>query len=167
MVDTRTERLGTLQDDDTSDREMKLLTAMFAGLAVTLIVLAVSGPERLPPGHGMVPFACGADASADDPNPEDVCRWLPRSGRVEPGVEYGYARGVHCGILPNTFNFDGSFWEPVDQTQVDDLLAEDFPYDRVEGTIVLGGPDRALFRSGSHFLELQRVDGPVVVRFCE
>jgi hypothetical protein len=151
--------------------EMKFLIAIFAVLALTLIVLTAIGPERLPPGHGMEPFACGADASAGDPNPEDVCRWRPGSGQVEPGVEYKYAGGVHCGILPNFFDFDGSFWTPVDQTKVDALmdavLAEELPIDRVEGTIVLSGPDRAEFRSGDHVLQMQRVDGPVVVRFCE
>lgn len=96
-------------------------------------------------------------------------RFEPISARVQAGVLYAYEALTHCGFTATTFDFDGSFWAPVNPA------AEGAPNPPPgignpvdEGSIGLAGPDEAVFRSASGILvPLRRVVGPVDTFLCD
>jgi hypothetical protein len=95
---------------------------------------------------------------------------MPVPARVHSrraGVAYRYEAFTHCGITPITFDFDGSFWRPLDDTAAEALVKDDRPPGEAPGTIELLNTRRAEFRYKEHVLQLERVDGAVAARLCE
>jgi hypothetical protein len=83
-------------------------------------------------------------------------RVWPSSGQVDMGVAYGFNSG-HCGLRHGT-DFDGSFWEFVNETGNGGAKSNE---DR--GTITLVSDDLAVFESSmGRNVELHRLDGPFV-----
>lgn len=94
---------------------------------------------------------------------------LPRSGRVEKGVDYRYTLYTHCG-LNELVDFDGSLWDYSGHGAPDDGSRNPppgfhNPFDH--GTMRLISDDVAEYQSEHGLLvKYRRRDGSKVVQMC-
>ena len=86
----------------------------------------------------------------------------PKSARVLPGAVVPFTLG-HCGLL-HVVDFDGSFWVPVGELDVD----EPANINSNAGQMQLIGPNRAQFASGGRLIAtLARFPGPKQFWLCD
>ena len=85
----------------------------------------------------------------------------PTSKRVEPGAVVQFTLG-HCGLL-HVVDFDGSFWVPIGQVDLNDLAT----INAADGQMQLVAPNRAQFTSGGDVVStLARFPGPKHFWLC-
>jgi hypothetical protein len=76
--------------------------------------------------------------------------FFPVSGRVTPGVKYGYVLLTHCGLdYPTGPDFDGSFWDLADQVQRNQNTPPGFAQPEDDGYMILVSTDTAEFHSSA------------------
>jgi hypothetical protein len=76
--------------------------------------------------------------------------FFPVSGRVTPGVKYGYVLLTHCGLdYPTGPDFDGSFWDLADPTQRNQSTPQGFAQPEDHGYMILVSADTAEFHSSA------------------
>ncbi len=94
--------------------------------------------------------------------PDGRVRIWPISARVQQGVPYRITVLTHCG-LDHALDFDGSFWQVVEQPASPELGGlED------EGDITLESEDEATYRSAAgQVFRLVRREGPKAIFPCE
>ena len=122
---------------------------LLLAVALALTFAACGAPSAAAPSTGLpsirlvgplqLPSPDPAAAANPVRQPNGTFLWVPASARVLPGVVYHYTVFAHCGITPTSFDFDGSFWDPV----AEETPRLDDPEDA--GTIRLVGPDEALY----------------------
>ena len=132
----------------------KQVKAGAAGIAVVLLVIASvlfvrnpAGPfgkiEPLPPTTGTltrIPVLGFGHRFL----------FFPVSGRVTPGVKYGYVLLTHCGLdYPTGPDFDGSFWDLTDPTPPNRNTPSGFAQPEDHGYMILWPPDTAEFHSSA------------------
>lgn len=82
---------------------------------------------------------------------------VPGSSRVEPNVRYAYRLSTHCGLPPQAFDFDGSFWRVVGPPQYVDGVRPPAWADPVQdGVMTLVGAEEATFYAEGVELRLER-----------
>lgn len=132
-----------------SGRMRPALVATTVAAALVLTLGACGSPSAPEPSTGLpsIPLVGPQPLPSPDPKananparqPNGTFLWTAASARVLPGVVYRYTVFAHCGIRPTSFDFDGSFWDPVAEQTPPLGDPED------AGTIRLLGPDVALY----------------------
>lgn len=127
---------------------------------LALVVLAAAACGASPRGQAL-PEAQSSRRS-ESLSGERIRVW-PGSTEAEVGVRYAYDTSP-CGLTFD-LDFDGSFWEPVDQSPQDEEPSFFINPDR--GSITLISNTEARYESSDgQTVELRRLPGPVIQKGC-
>jgi hypothetical protein len=143
------------------------LTA-FATLVVASGCTSTAGSSPGPTPMTVQPLPSPVGEARTIRQPDGSMIFSPASAPVEPGVPYAFEIFTHCGLVPTSFDFDGSFWQPIGRAAEGPNPPAQIGNPTDRGVIVLTAENRAFFTSRFGFVvPLARLEGPQRAFGCD